>query len=181
LKLTAGAGIPRALKASNVAGNLFQRESECYGPRTVLLTDITYTPYNGTFTYLSTILDAYTKQFLSYVLSSSLGMDSVLEAVEKPIRDHGVSPTQWTVIHSGQGVHYTSHRFIEITKNKNLGQSMSRRGNCWDNAPQESFLCVRSIGIRKSICPMIRIRKNNCPKKRRPPTTPMNPSMLKIP
>ena len=54
----------KALKTSNVADNLLQREFECYGPRMVLLTDITYLPYNGTFAYLSSILDAFTKQIL---------------------------------------------------------------------------------------------------------------------
>ena len=129
----------KALNTSNVADNLLRREFECYGPRMVLLTDITYIPYNGTFAYLSTILDAYTKQILSYALSSSLEEDFVLITVEKLIENHGVSLTQWTIIHSDQGSHYTSHRFIEITRNKNLRQSMSRKGNCWDNAPQESF------------------------------------------
>lgn len=130
----------KALKTSNVAENIVQREFECYGPRTVLLTDITYLPYNGTFAYLSTILDAYTKQVLAYVLSDyNLEVDFVLETVEILIRDHGVSLNQWTVIHSDQGAHYTSHRFIEIVNNKELRQSMSRKGNCWDNAPQESF------------------------------------------
>lgn len=58
-----------ALKTRNVAANLLQREFECYGPRMVLLTDVTYLPYKGKFAYLSTIIDAYTKQILSYVLS----------------------------------------------------------------------------------------------------------------
>ena len=130
----------RALKTSHVAGNLLQREFECYGPRTVLLTDITYIPYRGRFAYLSTILDAYTKQVLAYVPSDyDLEVDFVLETVEMLIREHGVSLNQWTILHSDQGSHYTSHRFIEITQNKGLRQSMSRRGNCWDNAPQESF------------------------------------------
>lgn len=129
----------KAIKTSHVADHLVQREFECYGPRIVLLTDITYIPYHGTFAYLSTILDAYTKQILSYVLSSSLEEDFVLETVEKLVQKHGISLTQWTVIHSDQGAHYTSRRFIEITKNKQLRQSMSRKGNCWDNAPQESF------------------------------------------
>lgn len=56
----------QALKTSHVADNLLQRQFEDYGPRMVLLTDITYLPYNGTFAYLSTILDAFTKQILSY-------------------------------------------------------------------------------------------------------------------
>ena len=129
----------RALKTSSVADNLLRREFECYGPRMVLLTDITYLPYNGTFAYLSTILDAFTKQVLSYVLSPSLEVDFVLETIEQLIERHGISLHAETVIHSDQGCHYTSHKFINIVQDKGLRQSMSRKGNCWDNAPQESF------------------------------------------
>ena len=129
----------KALKTSNVADNLLQREFESYGPRMVLLTDITYLPYNGTFAYLSTILDAFTKQVLAYVVSGPLEADFVLETVNILIRDHGVSLNQETILHSDQGCHYTSYRFIEILLDKKLRQSMSRKGNCWDNAPQGSF------------------------------------------
>lgn len=129
----------KALKTSNVAENLLQREFESYGPRMVLLTDITYLPYHGTFAYLSTILDAFTKQILSYVLSPSLEVDFVLDTVSRLIEEHGVSLHTETIIHSDQGCHYTSHSFIRILCDKKLRQSMSRRGNCWDNAPQESF------------------------------------------
>lgn len=131
--------IANALKTSNTAANLLQREFRCYGPRMVLLTDITYLPYNGKFAYLSSILDAYTKQILSYVVSSSLEVDFVLETVRKLVDGHGVSLHAETIIHSDQGCHYTSYSFINILKSKKVRQSMSRRGNCWDNAPQESF------------------------------------------
>lgn len=129
----------KAMQTNNVAPNLLNREFEKYGPRMVLLTDITYIPYDGRFAYLSTILDAFTKQVLSYVLSSSLEIDFVLETVERLVQEHGVSLYEETLIHSDQGSHYTSHKFIGIVKNAALRQSMSRRGNCWDNAPQESF------------------------------------------
>ena len=129
----------KAIKTSNVAANLLQREFDAYGPRIVLLTDITYLPYNGIFAYLSTVLDAFTKQILSYVLSPSLDQDFVLETIRKLIDNHGVSLHAETIVHSDQGCHYTSHKFISILYDKNLRQSMSRRGNCWDNAPQESF------------------------------------------
>ena len=129
----------KAIKTSNYADNLLQREFECYGPRYILLTDITYIPYNETFAYLSTILDAYTKQILSYVLSSSLEVDFVKETVEILVRDHGISLHKETLIHSDQGSHYTSVAFIRIVEDSDLRRSMSRRGNCWDNAPQESF------------------------------------------
>lgn len=55
------------------------------------------------------------------------------------IEKHGVSLTTKTILHSDQGCHYTSCSFIQLVKDKGLRQSMSRRGNCWDNAPQESF------------------------------------------
>ena len=129
----------KALKTSNVAENLLKRGFTEYGPRRVLLTDITYIPYNGTFAYLSTILDAYTRQVLSYVLSDSLEVDFVLETVEKLVRNHGIELTKETLIHSDQGCHYTSASFIRLVNDKELRRSMSRKGNCWDNAPQESF------------------------------------------
>ena len=79
----------KALKTSSVADNLLQREFEAYGLRIVLLTDITYLPSNGTFAYLSTVLDAFTKQILSYVLSPSLEVDFVLETINKLVEYHG--------------------------------------------------------------------------------------------
>ncbi len=129
----------KAIKTNHAAANLVQREFECHGPRMILLTDITYLPLKNHFCYLSTIIDAYTKQILSYVLSESLEVDFVLETVNQLIENHGISLTTKTIIHSDQGCHYTSCSFIQLVKDKGLRQSMSRRGNCWDNAPQESF------------------------------------------
>ena len=142
----------KALKTNHTAENLLERKFREYGSRKVLLTDITYIPYNGTFAYLSTILDAYTKQILSYVLSDSLEVDFVLETVKKLIRDHGIELTKETLIHSDQGCHYTSMRFIELVRDKELRQSMSRKGNCWDNAPQESFFGHMKDEIEISGC-----------------------------
>ena len=104
-----------------------------------MLTDITYIPLNDSYCYLSTILDAFTKQVLSYVLSESLEVDFVLKTVEQLIEKHSISLNKETIIHSDQGAHYTSIKFINLVRDSQLRQSMSRRGNCWDNAPQESF------------------------------------------
>lgn len=104
------------------------------------------------FAYLSTVLDAYTKQILSYVLSDSLEVDFVLETVEKLVKDHGIELTKETLIHSDQGCHYTSIRFIQLVHDKELRQSMSRKGNCWDNAPQESFFGHMKDEIEISEC-----------------------------
>ena len=129
----------KAIRTNNTAENLVKREFEMHGPRSVLLTDIIYIPLNGTFCYLSTILDGCTKQVLSYVLSESLEVDFVLETVEKMVHQHGISLKKEAILHSDQGCHYTCIKFIQLVKNSSLRQSMSRKGNCWDNAPQESF------------------------------------------
>ena len=129
----------KAIRTNNTADNLVNREFETHGPRNILLTDITYIPLNGAYCYLSTILDACTKQVLSYVLSQSLEVDFVLETVRRLVKNHGVSLSNRTILHSDQGCHYTSVKFIQLVRNSALRQSMSRRGNCWDNAPQESF------------------------------------------
>lgn len=142
----------KALKTNNVSDNLLNRKFREYGARKVLLTDITYIPYNGTFAYLSTILDAYTKQILSYVLSDSLEVDFVLETVEKLIKVHGIELSKETLLHSDQGCHYTSTSFIRLVNDKELRQSMSRKGNCWDNAPQESFFGHMKDEIDVSEC-----------------------------
>ena len=79
-----------ALKSNRIASNLLNREFEKHGPRKILLTDITYLPYHGTFAYLSTILDAFTKEILAYVLSDSLKEDFVLETVNQLMDKHGI-------------------------------------------------------------------------------------------
>ena len=131
--------IARALKTNAVADNRVKREFRQHGARKILLTDITYIPFKYGFCYLSVIKDAYTEQVLSYVLSESLEVDFVLETVKQLIRNHGDTLSPDTIIHSDQGCHYTSVSFRELLSDCKLRQSMSRRGNCWDNAPQESF------------------------------------------
>jgi transposase InsO family protein len=130
----------KALKTDNFAPNLLNREFAAHGPRAVLLTDITYI-INGKAPrcYMSTIIDACTKELLAWALSESLEIDFVLDTVNKLVREHGISLTAKTMIHSDQGSHYTSVRFIRLVEDSELRRSMSRRANCWDNAPQESF------------------------------------------
>ena len=128
----------KALATNNVAGNVVNREFR-QGVRKVLLTDITYLFYHGGKCYLSTILDAYTHEVLAYSVSESLKVDFVIKTVELLIAEHGSTLDNETIVHSDQGCHYTSQAFIQKLKDAAFVQSMSRRGNCWDNAPQESF------------------------------------------
>lgn len=129
----------KAIATSNVAANVVNREFR-QEPRKILLTDITYLFFEkGGKCFLSTILDAFTHEILSYRVSSSLKVGFVLETVDLLVAEHGYSLDNETIVHSDQGCHYTSYAFMRKLKEAEFVQSMSRRGNCWDNSPQESF------------------------------------------
>lgn len=144
----------KAIKTNTVFPNVVKREFSKNGARKVLLTDITYIFYDGGVCYLSTILDACTHEILAYELSANLMVEFVLKTVEALIEEHGSTLDNTTVVHSDQGCHYTSHAFIQKLKDSQFVQSMSRRGNCWDNAPQESFFGHMKDEIRHGIAQM---------------------------
>jgi len=153
----------KATKEHNVVPNLLKRDFKQNIPGKVLLTDITYLFYGkGQKAYLSTIKDGSTNEILAYHLSDSLKIDIVTETLHKLIRNRKIVLPKDAFIHSDQGVHYTSPIFQNLVKRYGIGQSMSRRGNCWDNAPQESFFghfkdeayiktCISLIELKKEI------------------------------
>ena len=131
--------IMNALKENNYAKNILNREFKEHGVRSVLLTDITYLKRrDGQFSYLSAIMDAGTKEILAHVVSDSVNLDFVLETINLLMKNHGSELKTNVLLHSDQGSHYTSHKFVALMNNNELRRSMSRRANCWDNAPQES-------------------------------------------
>lgn len=129
----------KALKTSHVADNLINREFKKFEPRKALLTDITYLFYRNGMCYLSPIIDVCTHEVLAYKLSDNLKVDFVIAMVDSALEKYGAELDDETIVHSDQGSHYTSKAFIEKLREANFVQSMSRKGNCWDNAPQESF------------------------------------------
>lgn len=133
----------RIMKASQehkVVPNLLNREFKQGIPFKVLLTDITYLFYGkGKKAYLSTIKDSSTNKILAYQVSDQITLDIALNTLNKLKKNRKVRLAEGAFIHSDQGGHYTSPIYQKLVKKYKLGQSMSRRGNCWDNAPQESF------------------------------------------
>ena len=106
----------------------------------MLLTDITYLFYGqGKKAYLSTIKDSSTNEVVAYHVSDRLTLDIATDTIRKLKKNRKIKLSKDAFIHSDQGAHYTSPIFQKLVKKYGLGQSMSRRGNCWDNAPQESF------------------------------------------
>ncbi len=130
-------GMWKETEEHHVFPNLIKRNFSDGLPYEKLLTDITYLNYaNGGRGYLSAIKDSVTGEIVSYTVRSDLSIKlsiDVIESLEEEII------TSKTIIHSDQGSHYTSPKFSRKLKEKNITQSMSRRGNCIDNAPMESF------------------------------------------
>lgn len=131
--------LAKATRTNTVFPNEVGRKFLARGARKILLTDITYIFYDTRVCYLSTILDAFTREILAYQLSESLEVRFVLNTVTELVTRHGCELDDLTIVHSDQGCHYTSKAFIEALRDHHFVQSMSRKGNCWDNAPQESF------------------------------------------
>ncbi len=130
----------KATKEHTVLPNLLNRQFKQNVPGKVLLTDITYLFYgNGKKAYLSTIKDGSTNEILAYNVSDRITLDIATDTLLKMKNNKKVKFAEGAFIHSDQGIHYTNPLFQKMVKKYGLGQSMSRRGNCWDNAPQESF------------------------------------------
>lgn len=143
----------RSFKTTNYKENILQRRFRQGKAKKVLLTDITYLKYaNDKTAYLCTIKDATTKQILAWHISESLELDIVIGTVKILIQEYGKELAVDVLLHSDQGCHFTAHDYQSLLKLNGIVQSMSRRGNCWDNAPQESFFSTFKCesGYRKS-------------------------------
>jgi transposase InsO family protein len=117
--------------------NILNRNFDQAVPKKALCTDITYLYYGiGRRAYLSVIKDIATGEALSWELSVTIDLEFVLKTVDR-LGSLDLPPD--ALIHSDQGVHYTHPLYIEKVKELNILQSMSRKGNCIDNAPMESF------------------------------------------
>lgn len=113
--------------------NKLDRQFHSNVPHKIFCTDITYMPFNNRFAYLSAVKDIATGEVVAWHLLPHITMPLVLKTLEK------LKPYQDAMIHSDQGFHYTNPEYIQKVKALEMIQSMSRKGNCIDNAPVESF------------------------------------------
>ena len=121
--------------------NKLNRAFTVFAPFKIFSTDITYIPLNYRFAYLSVVKDLSSGEVVAWKMAMHMEMSLVLDTVEAMNNNPAIATgtLQDAMIHSDQGVHYTNPQYIEKVKGMNMVQSMSRRGNCIDNAPIESF------------------------------------------
>jgi len=133
--------IAKATQGHRTFDNQLNREFKSLAPFKVFCTDITYLPFNHRMAYLSVIKDIGSGEIVAWKLSMHIDMELVLGTVER-LKNNIALPFesfQNIMIHSDQGFHYTNPQYIEQVRKLNMVQSMSRKGNCIDNSPMESF------------------------------------------
>ena len=116
--------------------NILNREFKTNKPNCKFATDITYIPTRTKMMYLSTVIDLYDNYPVAWKLSDSQDKSLSIDTIKK-LSD--IVNLNGCTIHSDQGIHYTSNDYVALLKKFNVTQSMSRKGNCWDNACAESF------------------------------------------
>ena len=131
-----------------VFDNVLNREFDVNAPDQAYVCDITYVWTREGWLYLAVIIDLYSRRVIGWCMQSRMQMDLVLSALLMAVWRR--KPKSKVVIHSDQGSQFTSLEWQAFLKTHNLEASMSRRGNCYDNAVAESFFhLLKSERIRK--------------------------------
>lgn len=117
--------------------NKLEQDFNVQAPNTAWVSDITYIWTNEGWLYLAGVKDLYTKEVVGYALNKRMTADLVCKALTMAIDNQ--QPNKGLIVHSDRGSQYCSHAYHRIIANSEFVGSMSRRGNCYDNAPIESF------------------------------------------
>jgi transposase InsO family protein len=132
--------LAKATQEHRTAPNVLQRRFDQGTPYKAFTTDITYLyDGNGQRSYLSVIKDLATAEIVAHRVSASMSIALSLDVVTQLATSVGRKQLSGVLIHSDQGVHYTHPLYIKTLASLGIVQSMSRKGNCLDNAPVESF------------------------------------------
>lgn len=125
------------LTMNNVSDNLLWRRFGASGPNQKWTTDITYIWVDNKWVYLATVMDLYSRTIVGWALDSQMTEQLVTNALKMAFDRRDIQPG--LIVHSDRGVQYRSQKYIDFMKRHGAQPSMSRKGNCWDNAPMESF------------------------------------------
>lgn len=130
-------------EVGKIADNLLEQDFSTKKVNQKWVSDITQFRIKDKKVYLSPIMDLYSKDIISYTISESPSVSMVIEMLEEAVESQ--EDTTNLIIHTDQGFQYQNRRYSQYLKENNIQQSMSRKGNCFDNAVIENY-----FGILKS-------------------------------
>jgi transposase InsO family protein len=133
------------------ARNRVRREFSVAQPNRIWLGDITYLRAADGWLFLSCFLDLHSRRVVGWTLDDKLDARATCDALKKAIQLR--RPNAGLIVHSDRGAQYTGEDFQRVLRQHNFIASMSRKGNCWDNAPMESIFATlkRELAIRPTL------------------------------
>jgi len=126
--------------AAPVAPNLLKQDFSAAAPNRVWVGDITYVWTAEGWCYLATVIDLYSRRVVGWALADHMRKELVLLAMKRALSAR--QPAPGLIFHSDRGSQYASEAFRCLLRNYDVAQSMSRPGDCYDNAPAESFFAT---------------------------------------
>lgn len=126
-------------KTAKVADNILNRHFNPTEPNKCWVSDITYVRTYEGFLYVATVIDLFSRRIVGWSMDKFIDRHLVINALLMAVWAR--QPTETVLVHSDQGSQYGSADYLAFMKANNLTPSMSRRGNCHDNAVAESFFC----------------------------------------
>jgi len=128
---------PRVEGTTNLASNKLQQNFAATAPNRKWVSDITYLRVGRGWMYLAVVMDLFSRKIVGWALESHMRESLIIEALEMAVSRRDTRCP--ILIHSDRGVQYRGHDYQAILKAHGITVSMSRKGNCWDNAAMESF------------------------------------------
>ena len=126
-----------ALTMNNVADNLLWRDFSANRPNQKWVTDITYIWVERQWLYLATVMDLYSRRIVGWSLDVNMTEELITKATKMALDNRETAPG--LILHSDRGSQYRSNAYVGFLEKHAIQRSMSRKGNCWDNAVMESF------------------------------------------
>jgi putative transposase len=126
-----------SLAMNNVSENLLWRDFSADKPNQKWTSDITYIWVENKWLYLATVMDLYSRRIVGWSLGEDMTESLITNALNMAFQRRNAKPG--LIVHSDRGVQYRAQKYIDRLTSKGCRISMSRKGNCWDNAPMESF------------------------------------------
>lgn len=122
-----------------IASNVIQRDFTATGPNQKWLADITYIATDEGWLYLAAVLDCFSRRIVGWAVADHMKSELVEEALKSALQSRRPDPAGGLIHHSDRGVKYASGSFQKLLSDHRIACSMSRKGNCYDNAMMESF------------------------------------------
>jgi len=120
-----------------IAPNVLNKDFYTSNPNEKYVGDITYIPTGEGWLYLATVIDLYSRKIVGWSMDDTMKVSLVNDALSMAIMHR--KPSNGLIWHTDRGSQYASYSHKDLLQKNNITQSMSRRGNCWDNSVAESF------------------------------------------